>query len=551
MFALATLVFAACSDDHAISDGNSDVVTDPSGDAWVALNIKTPAAVTRGLNIPNQENAITGEYEIEDVKAIFFDGDQDASLVTKVIDLNTGSGDLTSSGASSNSKAFQIPATSKTILIIANPGSGFSSVGEGSSFVDVNKAVKDESITTSVAKTGTFLMTNSKGHLEPSDNSGNTINLTLYKSQDVAVKNPLAIYIDRVVAKVRVYTSDGAMDNSTASIYSPKWILNVTNKWYYPVSRRIKTWNEDPANTPDARGTCVTPFDRYEIGSYRVDPNYNNTNIGEWNEANQVAYTNNYNFVSASTNASAISWNEISSASNPVTEYCLENTQEKEYNIHAYTTQVLLQANFAPKKLKKLDGGTVDVGEGESWMIVNGVSYTYDTLMDWIENELTKKYKDGNPDGYPASISTAFNRYVKYVDSSKEVTIPTGDEFKQSGQSAETQAAALKQKFVDARLAVENKGAGSYGTVFYYDGGVSYYKIMIKHDDSDKAMNEFGEFGVVRNSVYDINIKGFNNPGYPTIPDPDPDMPDENDETWLSIQINVNPWTWYSQEEIL
>ena len=93
-------------------------------------------------------------------------------------------------------------------------------------------------------------MTNSKGHLEPSDNSGNTINLTLYKSQDVAVKNPLAIYIDRVVAKVRVYTSDGAMDNSTASIYSPKWILNVTNKWYYPVSRRIKTWNEDPANTP-------------------------------------------------------------------------------------------------------------------------------------------------------------------------------------------------------------------------------------------------------------------------------------------------------------
>ena len=37
----------------------------------------------------------------------------------------------------------------------------------------------------------------------------------------------------------------------------------------------------------------------------------------------------------------------------------------------------------------------------------------------------------------------------------------------------------------------------------------------------------------------------------PTIPDPDPDTPDENDETWLSIQINVNPWTWYSQEEIL
>lgn len=52
MFALATLVFAACSDDHAISDGNSDVVTDPSGDAWVALNIKTPAAVIPWIEYP-------------------------------------------------------------------------------------------------------------------------------------------------------------------------------------------------------------------------------------------------------------------------------------------------------------------------------------------------------------------------------------------------------------------------------------------------------------------------------------------------------------------
>ena len=35
MFALATLVFAACSDDHAISDGNSDVVTDRAMRGWL------------------------------------------------------------------------------------------------------------------------------------------------------------------------------------------------------------------------------------------------------------------------------------------------------------------------------------------------------------------------------------------------------------------------------------------------------------------------------------------------------------------------------------
>ena len=38
--------------------------------------------------------------------------------------------------------------------------------------------------------------------------------------------------------------------------------------------------------------------------------------------------------------------------------------------------------------------------------------------------------------------------------------------------------------------------------------------------------------------------------GYPTIPDPDPAKPDEA-ESWLSLEITVNPWTWYRQEEEL
>ena len=52
----------------------------------------------------------------------------------------------------------------------------------------------------------------------------------------------------------------------------------------------------------------------------------------------------------------------------------------------------------------------------------------------------------------------------------------------------------------------------------------------------------------LRNSVYDINVNKFNNPGYPEIPTPGTD-PDEEDGSFLAIQINVNPWTWYTQEE--
>ena len=95
---------------------------------------------------------------------------------------------------------------------------------------------------------------------------------------------------------------------------------------------------------------------------------------------------------------------------------------------------------------------------------------------------------------------------------------------------------------------IKGKGAGAVENFNYYADGISYYKIMIKHDDTDKALNELGEFGVVRNSVYDINVNKFNNPGYPEIPTPGTD-PDEEDGSFLAIQINVNPWTWYTQEE--
>ena len=70
---------------------------------------------------------------------------------------------------------------------------------------------------------------------------------------------------------------------------------------------------------------------------------------------------------------------------------------------------------------------------------------------------------------------------------------------------------------------------------------------MIKHDDTSLATNELGEFGVVRNSVYDISVTKFNDPGYPTIPPIVTDK-DEDDDLRMSILIDVNPWTWYTQE---
>ena len=53
MLALAAVAFAACSNEDLVPTGNpgddNQLVTDPTGDAWVALAVKTPVQ-TRGLH---------------------------------------------------------------------------------------------------------------------------------------------------------------------------------------------------------------------------------------------------------------------------------------------------------------------------------------------------------------------------------------------------------------------------------------------------------------------------------------------------------------------
>ena len=68
---------------------DNQLVTDPTGDAWVALAVKTPVQ-TRGLHNPNQEAATEDESKITTVRAIFFtaNANEDAATVTTDLTLD-------------------------------------------------------------------------------------------------------------------------------------------------------------------------------------------------------------------------------------------------------------------------------------------------------------------------------------------------------------------------------------------------------------------------------------------------------------------------------
>lgn len=538
MLALASLAFVACSNEDIvpIEDIDYGVATDPKGDAWVAVGIITPSQ-SRGLNNPDYQNGTAVESELKKVRAIFFTDDADPKVTADILLTSAQAGvDAAGQPTGSAGTAFKVPATSKRILIVANPSPTFqndpvnSKWSTNTAYSVVNAALTNTAA--SISSTDGFMMTNAKGELEPSITAadvtaglgvlGDPKSLTLYKTDAGAKANPLTINIDRVVAKVRVTITQ---TSAKADISEAKWVLNTTNKSYYPLSKRTPTWLEQYAG---AGGGFRAPFDQYKKGSYRIDPNYDGNHAGAYN-----VYDETHDEV-----ANPIPWHTTGES-----EYCLENTQNQAGNTHDNTTQILVKAKYMPKEYKKADGTTTTTQETNGdWMLIDGGFYTFTTLMDWIERELKYKYLNNHPDPtvITTPLTTAFNKYLEGISLTAVFLPATADA---------AAIATLKQAFVDKKTDILNEDdrAKTVDVLTYYKGGYSFYKAMIKHDDTSLATNELGEFGVVRNSVYDISVTKFNDPGYPTIPPVTID-PDEDDDLRMSILIDVNPWTWYVQE---
>ncbi|NDV82838.1 Mfa1 family fimbria major subunit [Bacteroides sp. 51] len=521
VFALASLMMIGCSNDDVIDEGGG---VNLNGEAWLTLNISS-SLKSRALHNPAEENGTANETQVNTVRVVLFDATSKIVGSTDAITFKNPNWGTSGTGldGTNTTNAFKVPKNTEKILVILNPSS-LPPATIGMNYTDYNAAVAasvEDVIKGKTAAYDNFMMTNARGELET------IIPAThLQPSATEAEKIPLELYVDRVVAKVRVYAlSTTSSDFALGSTYN--WKLNVTNKLFFPVSKRTKTFE----------ATSVWS-DRYGLGSYREDPNYDNsTNVYTvgGNATVNAEYIKNYNYYTTE----PTSWNNVGATP----EYCLENTQKKEDNQHAYTTHAILRAEVVPLTFKlPTDNTTGSVNSthadySKNWFNIGGGYYTINTLKAYIKAEL--EYKASNS-AYVTTLTNLVNEYL--------ANTAIADKFSTAAVNVSdlSDIATLITNF-NTQL-VKITASNQAESVTYYHAGINFYKIMVKHDDdSDKSNNELGEFGVVRNSVYDITVNTINNPGYPIIPEPDPDKPDEEQEQFLSVTININPWTWYTQ----
>lgn len=520
MLAIATL--ASCS-----QDDNDVAIPEQTGDnAYLSVAINAAAPGTYAPTGPTNTNG-TSEESKTDGGMIVVGFASDQSTVKGVYSFTKDASELGTIGgqgtAASAGDAFKVDKDIKYIFVILNPTDKIKGQVNTSmtSYAAMNQVITET--VGNLTKSNEFLMT-SAGEYSTTDTYKQEYGLievtpslaATESASDIAAAkadaktNAKTIKVDRVTAKVSLATFAGTVENGTAQIDGFR--ANTTNTKYLPYAKLVN-YTIDGTTAGSAK--------------YREDANFG--------AIASPAFMTEFNWLDNKDN--------VASATTPIdwltpakSEYVLENTMAaspvQNYN---NTTKLTIKAQFAP----------TGVTLGDSWFRVGGIIKTfaeldadYSALVAGTIVDAT--YKTGLESFLDAVLGTT--RTVGWTDEGKTTVVTLAD--LDAVANAGYLAAKATPKYI----------------VEYFQKSVCYYDVNLMHDYNVQA-KLLGRWGVVRNNFYTLNITKITKAGKPYIPDPtDPDItdpenpdptdPDPDDETsaYLSVIIEVNPWTAWTQE---
>jgi putative lipoprotein len=506
------LAMAACSNDEEMATGGQDLLPVDGREAYMSVVVDMPKST--GTRAPGENHGTADEQNVNEVLLALFDA-SDVCLETKTSAsteyiLNVGGNPAAGTG-----NAFKVPSTTAKVLAVVNPSDKFKAACVASaSWSAINGAVEqtlDEVIGTSK---NNFMMINAGDNATPANGALVTANVkvvdgTTITDVDAAIAAAEAdrsmIYVDRVVAKVSLGTNpDGVKVPAGVTCTFGDWALNITNKSMFPYSE------------------IVMPAGGSAGADYRIDPNYELAGFD----------VSQFNYLKVADDGTLPA--DFSAMAD--SKYCLENTTAADAQTQAQTTSAVASAVYTPNSF------TV----GESWFRLLGG--TYKTLAD-LQAVYNAAKAAGTPDAAQQQIIDLCDQFYARI-----AVAATAQGKTVGGDFASITIAELDGLKSGGEYSKPDAVAGETVGVEYFQKGVCYYNILIRHDDAITATMAHGKYGVVRNNWYTLTINSVKQPGSPWLPDTtnptdpkDPGEDDDDKEAYLSVEITVNPWTTWSQ----
>ena len=535
---LACTLFAACSNEEnsAINSGQEEGQL-----SYVAVNIVNANPTGSRVEGGKYEDGDPDENEITNARFYLFKENGDAYELANSVeewsanyvekDLsgtpfdpeNDNVEEIVNATLVFQGKDQELPAS---IVAILNPPTtlGTSKL----SLSDLQQKIDNYSASTK----GYFIMTNSvyaTGTTEKKEVVATDIVGKVAQSQPDAEANPVDIYVERVLAKVRVTFSNADKENQ------------------YKVSE-----DGEPAVYAKILGWAVTRTADKSNLLKDIDPTWDNTTLGfTWND--EPFHRSYWATTSTTVTLEEKSQNEIINDQKPATpegatnisvpRYCQENTKADEHTEVVVVAQ-LVNEEGNPNPIYKYFGEEHDSEEDILTLIANkynnvyytrtggtslpegGAEYEYESFItpDNIHFEATTPETGGEDYEAIAQLDDdALDGVTIYIENPDY-----------TGSNEKYIELADAEATINEELAKNPAQIATEGYVYYYT--------PIKHLGTTTGST--GEYGVVRNHIYDVTITDIKGYGTPIF-DPDKDIDTthpSNEEVYIAARINVLSW---------
>lgn len=331
-------------------------------------------------------------------------------------------------------------------------------------------------------------------------------------SEDAAKKNPVEVYVERVVAKVEV--TDGRTTATPAA-----GLFEVgTDTDGQPIYARIEGWQ-------------VADYNKASYLVKTINSTWTDATLGitPWSTADyhRSFWATSVPFGENNVIGNDKSWNTIDANALGTPVYTLENTPTavvKDLKVNDLT-KVIVAATLVKKNGTDYEPVTI--------LKYMGVQYT-------VNNALT-------------AILAKVNAGSEYFSDQTGTPVAVGDiHFVAGTNPYNAQAATAEGKIIYKRTVTDGAATYTVATdafnallaaeqVLYWTGGKTYYYTTIGHLGT---AGNLGEYGVVRNHIYRIginSIKGLGTPVYDPTKPIDPTTPPE-EHSYLAARVNILAW---------
>lgn len=567
---VAAMLFASCSSDEPVAiPGDSD---DVAGAKYLTVNlVSTPD--NAGSKANNQETGEPGnatyeegyasENKVNGVRFYFFDNDGNIAAVkangANYLDWSP----VQEEGGNNMPNVEKI--LSPTIVISTKAGDRLptrivavinpvtEALGtENLTLTQLRNRTKDY-VAAATGTNGAFVMINSV-YSQNGEIAATAVSNDNYSStEDGAKANPVNIYVERCVAKVRV-TLDTKVEKTESGLIVLKDKngnpITVEGKQVY---LKTSTWNVT-AETPEGylskhidaswasdlfgnEAWNYYPFFRsfWAINPAGVKPN--------WHSFDDIAAKDGKNYTGDLANSIYINENAVQTAG-----ITAESTGA---DVEPFT-KVLIAG-----ELVDANGEPIEVCQYAGAKIIDEASLKKLLLQNLANNGMIYSYETTGTETTYTALTDADVKFVSALDSEFEGK-PTDFETEASQGRYRvylqlTEAGAAKswsksnaqEQPADARFAnstaVNEYLAKQCGPAQIHKGGLTYYYFPIRHHGES---GKVGFYGVVRNHIYNCVINSIVGLGTPVY-DPSeviyPEKP-ENEETFIAAHINILSW---------